>query len=152
MTYYIYEVPGHKNGATIDWHRRAVCNFGRLDVDPILIETMEGPDTEEYWQVVGDREWYYADLNGYDKGVHYKVIRITQLKALTVESRRKWRISRDNSSYVMHTKNRGLTMEQAREIRSKYIPRKVSIYMLAAEYNTGHRTIWNIIKNKTYNE
>ena len=74
-TYYIYEVPGHKNGATNDWDKRSGQNFEKYGIQPIVIETMEGPNTPEFWQVVGDREWELADLNGYPRGVHYRVAR-----------------------------------------------------------------------------
>ena len=80
MTYYIYEVPGEKIGATKDWESRREYNFNEYQIEPIIVETMEGPDTEDMWQVVGDREWYYADLNGYTRGTHYKVIRILAAK------------------------------------------------------------------------
>ena len=75
MTYYIYEIPGEKNGATKDWEIRRDYNFRKYEIEPIIVETMEGPDTEDMWQVVGDREWYYADLNGYKRGEHYLSIR-----------------------------------------------------------------------------
>tara|TARA_R110000772_G_scaffold105022_1_gene206602 strand:+ start:15 stop:464 length:450 start_codon:yes stop_codon:yes gene_type:complete len=75
-TFYIYEVPGDKNGATKDWLNRKRFNFSKYHIQPILIETMEGPDDEDMWQLVGDREWYYADLNGYDRGTHYRVMRV----------------------------------------------------------------------------
>lgn len=76
MIYYIYEVPGHKNGATKNWKARKTYNFRKYGIEPILIETIEGPDVLETWQVVGDREWELADLNGYKRGDHYKTIRI----------------------------------------------------------------------------
>lgn len=71
-TYYIYEVPGHKNGATKRWEQRSQYNFETYGVQPIVIETMEGPDDETMWQIVGDREWELADQNGYPRGDHYK--------------------------------------------------------------------------------
>lgn len=74
-TFYIYEVPGHKNGATNDLEKRFRENFEKYQIEPIIIETMEGPNTPEFWQVVGDREWYYADLNGYPRGTHYRLAR-----------------------------------------------------------------------------
>ena len=74
-TFYIYEVIGHKNGATMDWDNRCNYNFGMYGIQPILIETMEGPDIPEFWQIVGDREWELADLNGYRRGTHYLDIR-----------------------------------------------------------------------------
>ena len=81
MIYYIYEVPGEKNGATKDWETRRAYNFNEYQIEPIIVETMEGPDTEEYWQVVGDREWYYADLNGYKRGQHYRVAVLARIAA-----------------------------------------------------------------------
>ena len=79
--YYIYEVPGHKNGATADWEKRSSENFETYGIQPILIETMEGPNEPEFWQIVGDREWELADQNGYTKGNHYRKAR---------ETRRRW--------------------------------------------------------------
>ena len=81
MIYYIYEVLGHKVGATKDWLTRSIYNFNKYGIQPIVIETMEGPDEPEFWQVVGDREWELADLNGYPRGVHYRIAR---------ERRHKW--------------------------------------------------------------
>ena len=80
MTYYIYEVPTQKNGATHQWEKRRAHNFREYQIEPIIVETLEGPDTEDMWQVVGDREWYYADLNGYNKGTHYRAIRLRGIK------------------------------------------------------------------------
>ena len=80
MVFYIYEVLGEKNGATKDWEIRRDYNFDEYQIEPIIVETMEGPDTEDFWQVVGDREWYYADLNGYTRGTHYRVMRTKALK------------------------------------------------------------------------
>jgi hypothetical protein len=45
---------------------------------------------------------------------------------------------------------RKFTIEQAEEIRNKYIPRKYSIYKLAKEYNVDSATIWAIVNNKSY--
>ena len=75
VTYYLYEVPGKKNGATVNWEGRGKWNFKHYGIEPILIETMEGPDTPEMWKIVGDREWELADANGYERGTHYLKIR-----------------------------------------------------------------------------
>lgn len=71
-TYYIYEIPGIKNGATKNWDKRSLQNFEHYGVQPIIVETYELPDTEESWQFIGDREWELADMNGYPRGTHYK--------------------------------------------------------------------------------
>jgi hypothetical protein len=71
-TFYIYEVPGHKNGCTTEWQKRSQYNFSMYGVWPILIETYNYPDEPEYWQIVGDREWELAEKNGYSKGQHYR--------------------------------------------------------------------------------
>ena len=43
-----------------------------------------------------------------------------------------------------------LTLDQVREIRAKYVPRKYSQYRLAKEYNVAQSVISNIITNKNY--
>jgi len=87
--FYIYEVLGEKNGATKDWEARYTYNFNKYLIEPVVIETMEGPDTPEMWQIVGDREWELADLNGYPRGRHYLSLRVFQLKQNTPEARQK---------------------------------------------------------------
>ena len=76
VTYYIYEVPGVKVGATLNLNRRLKYNFEKYNVEPILLETLQGPDNEDMWRVVGDREWELADEKGYDRGEHYRVMRL----------------------------------------------------------------------------
>ena len=83
-TYYIYEVIGEKNGATINWDKRSQENFDMYSIWPIVVETMEGPNTPEMWQIVGDREWELADLNGYRRGTHYRVAREKRIQASTL--------------------------------------------------------------------
>jgi hypothetical protein len=75
MIYYIYEVKGIKNGCTTQWEKRSKQNFKKYNIMPVVVETYEYPNTTEYWQIVGDREWQLAELNGYPKGVHYRVAR-----------------------------------------------------------------------------
>lgn len=79
-TYYIYHVPGVKNGATNQWDKRSNENIQKYGIEPIIVETMEGPDTPEFWQIVGDREWELADLNGYSRGEHYRSAREKRMK------------------------------------------------------------------------
>lgn len=45
-----------------------------------------------------------------------------------------------------------LTLEQVREIRRKFIPRKYTIKMLAKEYNVSKRCIQKILYNQTWKE
>jgi hypothetical protein len=45
-----------------------------------------------------------------------------------------------------------LTLDQVREIRAKYIPRKYSIDKLAKEYGVGYTCIQRIINNITYTQ
>ena len=180
MIYYIYEVPGFKNGATMDWKNRRRYNFNRYQIEPIIIETLEGPDSEDMWQVVGDREWELADLNGYSKGLHYKDIRLKS-KLLTIESYIKGAQSKIGNTHTIITKqkislaNKGrkrtfeskekmsksqigmartslrkLTFEKAEEIRFKYTSKLSRIIDLAREYNVSCPAIRNIIDKKTY--
>jgi hypothetical protein len=80
-TFYIYEVPGHKNGCTIEWQNRSQQNFEKYNILPVLVETYNYPDEPEYWQIVGDREWELAEKNGYLKGTHYRIAREQRILA-----------------------------------------------------------------------
>ena len=177
MVFYIYEIPGRKNGATIDFKGRSEYNFNKYNIQPILIETMEGPDVEEFWQVVGDREWELADLNGYDRGTHYRVIRIRaaigQPRAAVLggyvtgrkhaESGHIQRLQKENCAAggkVRGKQCRLLTFEQAQEIRSKYVKGSKNQHSkvgptqheLAKQFNTTRTVIKGIVEGKTYLE
>jgi len=89
IIYYIYEVLGIKAGATKDWANRRQYNFNKYGIEPVIIETIEGPDNEEMWQIVGDREWELADERGYPRGTHYLVMMHSTLAAQTPEARSK---------------------------------------------------------------
>lgn len=81
MIYYLYRLQNSlkfdKCGATTDWDKRCRDNRTSHGVQSIIteLETMEGPDTPDFWQIVGDREWELADLYGYPRGTHYRVAR-----------------------------------------------------------------------------
>ena len=146
MVFYIYEVPGEKNGATKDWETRRQYNFNKYLIEPILIETMEGTDTEEFWQVVGDREWELADINGYDRGTHYRTARLQRL-----EMNRRGAASGGRAGKGVPNRHlRSLTIEQVDEIKSKYVRRIYGLVKLSKEYNVSGATISNIINNKYY--
>mgnify|MGYP003625537087 CR=1 FL=1 len=138
MIYYIYEVPTEKNGATKDWEERRAYNFEQYQIEPIIVETMEGPDTLEYWQVVGDREWQLADEYGYPKGPHYKDTAIKGSKGGSV------------SCYIVNRNKRTILWDHVLEIRSKYKPRVYTRKMLAVEYNTTDNVIKSIIERTSY--
>ncbi len=67
-----------------------------------------------------------------------------------------WNTNKENLQHAYDTglnnqnHRRKLTMEQVREIRSKYIPYKYSMDRLCKEYEVSHTTIKFIIKNKSY--
>ena len=94
VTYYLYRLVnsliGDKVGATKRWDGRHQDNREVHGQDCIIteLETMEGPDTPEYWQVVGDREWELADEYGYPRGTHYKIAR-ENFSKVTFEARSK---------------------------------------------------------------
>lgn len=175
MVFYIYEIPGEKNGATKDWEGRSEYNFNKYNIQPILIETMEGPDVEEFWQVVGDREWELADLNGYKRGEHYRSIRIRgaigQPRAAVlggrvtgrknVESGHIQRLQKQIAAAggkVAGKQSRLLTMEQAKEIRSLYVKGSKNQHYkvgptqheLAKQFNTTRAVIKGIVQGLTY--
>ena len=152
-TFYIYEVPGIKNGATKHWETRRAYNFNRHQIEPIIIETIEGPNTIETWQVVGDREWYYADLNGYDRGTHYVqvILRASKggQKGCLVTPVQMFTTTESRAKGGRNSKANKLTPEQELEVVNKYIPRKYSQYRLAKEYGVSQPCINYIIKTNT---
>ena len=163
VTYYIYEVPGQKNGATHEWEKRRAYNFNEYQIEPIIVETMEGPNTPEYWQVVGDREWYYADLNGYPRGTHYLEMRLRGIKGGrngglvtgTTNLRNAWKreYSVKGGKLGAETTNRNkrtITWEHVLEIRAKYKPRVYTRKMLCKEYNATDNVIKSIIERTSY--
>ncbi len=178
-TFYIYEVPGVKNGATNQWDKRSQQNFNAYGIMPVIVETMEGPNEPEFWQVVGDREWELADQNGYPKGTHYRVAKELRRRQglVNVESghmdrmrssahtpeakakqRRTWKENNNKVKFTnehrreVNRKYRKLTFEQAQEIRAKYIPFKYTHGMLAKEYNASIGVVKAICQGRTYND
>jgi len=149
-TFYIYEVQGHKVGATKNWEGRTRHNFNSYSIEPVLLETMEGPDIEEFWQVVGDREWELADEKGYQRGKHYRLMRLNVLKSLeNNEGRRKaGAIAGPTNGGIAGRSQRHVTFKQAEEIRSKWNGKNRK--ELAAEYGCGVGIITGITSNRTY--
>ena len=155
MVYYIYEVPGIKNGATKAWKYRKVYNFRKYEIEPILIETMEGPDVLEMWQVVGDREWELADLNGYRRGGHYVKMRLKGIKPRTQKQldqiHNSWaNASNGNNGKIGAPKLYKLTKEIADQIRKEYNTTKTSHRNLATKYNISKQSIGRIVRNQGY--
>ena len=142
MTYYIYEVPGNKVGATKAWERRLRQNrsFYGNHIEMIEIENMEGPNTEEFWQVVGDREWELADLKGYQRGPHYKDTALKGSKGGSV------------SCHIVNRNKRTVSWDIVLEIRSKYKPKKYTRRMLCKEYNLTDNVVKSIIENRSYKQ
>tara|TARA_R110000772_G_C12944626_1_gene401373 strand:- start:38 stop:517 length:480 start_codon:yes stop_codon:yes gene_type:complete len=154
-TFYIYEVPGIKNGATKNWLSRSKSNFNRHQIQPIIIETIEGPDIEETWQVVGDREWELADLNGYPRGAHYvemcrKGIKDRTLKQILHNSLVFGRSHQGNNGRIGAPKLYKLTKEIADQIRIEYRDTKTSHRKLASKYNISKQSIGRILRNEGY--
>tara|TARA_R110000803_G_scaffold85050_1_gene151322 strand:- start:167 stop:676 length:510 start_codon:yes stop_codon:yes gene_type:complete len=168
MVFYIYEVHGIKNGATNDRIKRFRENLNKYQIEPVIVETMEGPNIPEFWQVVGDREWELADLNGYPRGTHYRIAREkrhTWTSSSVIKGIETKRIqgTLGNGGSASKGKKRPdlglnnklkrlLTFKQAEEIRSKYIPRVYTMQMLGDEYGVVKQIIYAILKNQTYTQ
>ena len=162
VTYYIYEVPGHKNGATKDWDKRSRENFEKYQIEPVIIETMQGPNESDFWQIVGDREWELADQNGYPRGTHYRIARETRPKWDSTSASEAGKIGGCtgglNTSPIPGLASKGvprracrkLTFKQAEEIRSKYVPRKYGLHKLGKEYGVDYQVIHRIVNNLCY--
>ena len=147
MTYYIYHIPGIKIGATKNLKSRLRYNFRKYQIEPIVIETIEGPDIEEFWQVVGDREWELADLYGYDRGDHYRVIRKKPKKEAQVRAgstKKPW-------LSISNKQKRTLTKEQVLEVKALL---KTGMYqhIIAEKIGCTRHTIMNIKSGKYYKD
>ena len=153
-TFYIYEVPGIKNGATKNWLSRSRNNFNRHQIQPIIIETIEGLDIEDTWQVVGDREWELADLDGYPRGAHYvemcrKAIKDRSLKQINQIT--EWSTCHQgNNGKIGAPKLYKLTKEIADQIRIEYRDTKTSHRILSSKYNISKQSIGRILRNEGY--
>ena len=138
MIYYIYEVPTEKIGATRDFKIRSYNNIRQYSIESIVIETMEGPNTPEFWQIVGDREWELADQYGYSRGTHYRV-----MCERAQRPRTQAQIERASKFYK-------LTKEIADQIREEYNTTKTSHRKLAIKYDINKYSIGRILRNQGY--
>ena len=174
MIFYIYEVKGIKNGCTTEWDKRCKQNFERYNIMPVIVETHEYPNTAEYWQIVGDREWALAELNGYPKGVHYRVA--MERRSIgrktgcskggkiggpiggkkNVESGHLESIRTKESCIkggrISGKLKRKLTFEDAQLIRELCAKKQYNQTQLGKMYGITQQTISNIILNKRYLE
>ena len=167
--FYIYEVKGIKNGCTTEWDKRCKQNFERYNITPVVVETYEYPNTAEYWQIVGDREWELAELNGYPKGVHYRVAREKRIVGGKIGRSKGGKIGGPiagkkhvESGHLASISSMGgkvpsyhtrkLTYEDAQMIRELYSPKEYSSRKLAKIYGISHSCILSIIKNKYYTQ
>ena len=158
VTYYLYRLINSlrfdKCGATTGWDKRCRNNRAFHGDQCIIteLETMEGPNTPEMWQVVGDREWELADQYGYPRGTHYRISREKRRlggfiggKVASWSTKCSVEGGKVNSTWI-----RKMTFEQAEEIRAKYIPFKYTHRKLAKEYGVTITAIRQIISNLTY--
>ena len=154
MTYYIYHIPGIKIGCTKDFESRSKQNFNKYQIEPILIETMEGPDIEEFWQVVGDREWELAEQYGYNRGRHYVYMRLKGVKPRTQKQLNQITIwsstHQGNNGKIGAPKLYKLTKEIADQIREEYNTTKTSHRKLAIKYDINKNSIGRILRNEGY--
>jgi hypothetical protein len=161
MIYYIYHIPGIKIGCTIDLQHRKAYNkrYHGRDIDFRVVETLQGHDTEEMWQIVGDREWELADQNGYARGRHYRDIRLTQLKMShsNIDYNNITPYDRHNDAckegwVTAKKKLRTLTNEQVLSIREEYANGNIAQHKLGIKYNTSRTNIQKIVERRSYKE
>jgi hypothetical protein len=161
VTYYLYHVLGKKIGCTIDLPHRKAYNKRRhgKDIEFSVVETIQGPDTEEMWQVVGDREFALADQYKYKRGRHYKDIRLTSAKMShsNIDYESVTPYDRHNEAcqegwVTAKKKLRTLTNEQVLEIRRLYSNGGIPQHKLGEMFNTSRSTIQQIVERKSYQE
>jgi|SaaInlV_125m_DNA_1040241.scaffolds.fasta_scaffold05528_3 hypothetical protein len=138
MKYYIYHIPGIKIGCTRDFKIRNYNNMRQYSIESVLLETIEGPNTPEFWQIVGDREWELADQYEYTRGTHYK-----SMCERSQHPRTQAQIERASKFYK-------LTKEIADQIREEYSTTKTSHRKLAIKYNINKYSIGRIVNNQGY--
>ena len=164
--FYIYEVKGIKNGCTTEWDKRCKQNFETYNITPVVVETYEYPNTVEYWQILGDREWELAELNGYPKGTHYRVAREKRIVGSKIGGRKNVESGQlksvcyiggkahVESGHIFHLNKlkRKLTFEDAQKIRDLYSTKKYKQRELAKMYAVSIATISVIILNERYTQ
>ena len=104
----------------------------------------------------GSGKWYGRK----DLSIHSMSIWATRSEARAEEGRLKlhhgfkWteQIASQKGGKLLGQSNRKLTMEQAQEIKSKYIPYKYTYHRLAKEYGVAVSAIRAIVHNQTYLE
>jgi len=133
--YYIYHIPGIKIGCTFQLEKR-MANQGFTEWE-ILEEHID-------IYVASDRE---RELQ---KEYGYRVDIIPYWKSLEHRRDMSSKGGRSGNSSAGGHACRKLTMEQAEEIRAKYVPRKYTLGMLAKEYGIHHTTVKRILLNITY--
>ena len=136
-TYYIYHIPGVKIGCTSQLTKR-MSDQGFTEWE-ILEE-----HTDIY--IASDREIELQKEYGLpvDKVLYWKSI--NNRKAA---SKAKGSGPSKGCKVPWLTK---LTLNEVREIRSKYIPRKYTQYKLAKEYGVARTTIQKILEIRSYKE
>jgi len=72
--YYIYHISGVKVGVTTNIKHRKYLYRKKHGINPDLeiLEIIE----DESDEFVGNREWEWADKLGYDRGTHYRNVKI----------------------------------------------------------------------------
>ena len=133
MIYYIYHIPGVKIGCTKHLESR-MKKQGFTDWDIL--------ETHTDIQLASNREKELQKEYGYrvDGKPYYMM---AQGSNQCIEAGRKGGQAPKNHQRV-------LTIEEAGEIRSKYIPHKYTMQRLAKEYNVSYGVINSILHNKSY--
>ena len=144
MEYYIYHIPGVKIGMTEDISKRMkVQGFTEWEILETHTCIYEGSRRELELQAE-----YGLPI---DTLPYFKIVNIS-----THDSTRKGGLVLSSNDKFLETCSKGgkagrkLTFEQAEEIRSKYVPRKYTVNMLATEYEVHPQTINKIIYNYSY--
>jgi len=136
--YYIYHVPGEKIGCS---------KYPDVRVADQGFSNYEILEEHTCIYTVSDREIELQKEYGYrvDNVPYFKTIEAQKIYAGKIKG-----IPKPYLSIFNKETKRKLTMEEADEIRSKYVPRTYSTHMLAKEYGVTSMVIHSIVNNRSY--
>ena len=164
--YYIYHVPEEKIGTSIEPETR-VANQGYSEFEILEEHTCiyevsrrERELQEQYGYPVDPIPYWLTIEKFTKKGGWQTGDQSDRARRIPTEARRRGGLTNAKSGHLKNIalkggmasakKSRKLTMQQADEIRAKYVPRKYPMLRLAKEYGVSRSVVSSILHNRSY--